>query len=379
MNRRVLILLLLVVVIGGGALALVLLQQQGGGTPAPADGTTVPGGDTGGPTPVPVQFVQIVVAVQELPRGITIPEDGVALRPWPLEAAPVYALTEIRDVVGKIARTDIAREAPVLSNQLVINLDEIGRSGSDAALILPEGLVAVSVPIDRLTNVANAPRTGDYVDIILSFLFVDVDEEFQTRLPNKITLTTLKQDGTLEFKSGIEGRVEPSGDFPYPVVIGPSEIQRPRLVTQRTVQAAFVVHVGEFPPDGDFLGRRPTPTPLPTPAEGEQGGPTAVPQPTATVPPKDIITLAVRPQDAVVLVWAIEARLPITLTLRSVRDQSESATNAVTLEYMISTYNVPQPPRLPYALEPAIRSIRRLILGNEVTFAESGTSGGQGQ
>jgi hypothetical protein len=81
--------------------------------------------------------------------------------------------------------------------------------------------------------------------------------------------------------------------------------------------------------------------------------------------------LAVEPQDAVVLVWAIESRLPITLALRSANDLNRTATNAVTLEYMLSTYNVPQPPRLPYALEPAIRSIRRLIIGNEFTFGES--------
>jgi len=374
MNRRVLFLLLLVVVLGGGAAAFLLLsqQQQGGETPPP---DTTPVVVEVLPTPVPVEFVEIVVAIQDLPRGIVIPEDGVALRPWPKEAAPNNAIEGqdgLRSVIGKIARTDIVREAPVLFNQLVEDLGKIGRKGSDAAAVLPTGLVAVAVPVDRLTNVANAPMSGDYVDIILSFLFVDVDEEFQSRLPNRITLTTLKQDGSLEFQTGIEGRVEPSGDFPFPIVVGPSEVQRPRLVTQRTIQTAFVVHVGEFPPDGDFLMRRPTPTPVPTQDPNAEGGPTPPPPPpTPTTPPKDIITLAVEPQDAVVLVWAIESRLPITLALRSANDLNRTATNAVTLEYMLSTYNVPQPPRLPYALEPAIRSIRRLIIGNEFTFGES--------
>ncbi|MBE2193299.1 MAG: hypothetical protein IAE83_03920, partial [Anaerolinea sp.] len=95
--------------------------------------------------------------------------------------------------------------------------------------------------------------------------------------------------------------------------------------------------------------------------------------PTATTPPLDMITLAVEPQDAVVLVWAIESRLPITLALRSSRDLDRTqTTTAVTLEYMINTYNVPQPPRLPYALEPAIRSIRRLTLSNEISFVDVG-------
>lgn len=370
MNRRVLLFLLLVVVIGGGAAVFLLMSQGGGG-----------GGDGGGqveatvnfPTPIPIQFVKVVVAAQEIPRGLPIPEDGVILREWPIQSFPVNGISETKDVIGSIARTDIPRESPILTTQLVDSLDKIAARGSDAALIIPPGLVAISVPIDRLTNVANAPKTGDYVDVILSFLFVDVDEEFQSRLPNKLTLTTIRQDGTIEFQSGLEGRVEPSGDFTFPVVVGPSEVQRPRLVTQRTIQAAFVIYVGTFPPDGDFLGRRPTPTPLPPPPDGE-ATPTPPPAlPTATQPPLDMITLAVEPQDAVVLVWAIESRLPITLALRSSRDLDRTqTTTAVTLEYMINTYNVPQPPRLPYALEPAIRSIRRLTLSNEISFVDVG-------
>lgn len=370
MNRRVLILLLLVVVLGGGAAVLLLLQQQPATPTQPGAGGGQVAEATPFPTPIPIVYTKIVVAAQDIPRGLVIPEDGVIVREWPVEAAPAYGLSDPRDAIGFIARTDIAREMPVLSTQLVGRLADIARRGSDAAAIMPPGLVGIAVPIDRLTNVANAPKGGDYVDVILSFLFVDVDEEFQSRLPNRLTLTTIRQDGTIEFKQGLEGRVEPSGDFPSPVIVGPSEVQRPRLVTQRTIQAAYVIHVGTFPPDGDFLGRRPTPTPLPPPPDG-QPTPTPIPQPpTATPLPLDMITLAVEPQDAVVLAWAIETRLPITLALRGVNDLTRTATTAVTLEYMINTYNVPQPPRLPYALEPAIRSIRRLVFTNEISLAD---------
>jgi len=391
-NRRVLILLILVVVVGGGLAVLALMNGGGGG------GTnTTPGAPTAGPggpavgestpsgTVAPDLFVKIVVALQAMPRGMTIPENGVTLKPWPVDALPVYREENLDDVIGKIARTDLYPDQPVLSTQIVEDLNKIAKKGSDAALFMPPGLVGVTIPIDRLTAVAYAPKTGDYVDVVLSFLFVDVDEQFQSRLPNKLTLTTVKQDGTLEFKAGLEGRVEPSGDFPYPVVVGPSEQQRPRLVTQRTVQSAFVLYVGTFPPDGDILGRRPSPTPLPPPGPGT---PTVTPQiatVTATPQPLDMITLAVEPQDAVALVWAIDARLPMTLLLRSANDQSKTTTAPVTLEYFINTYNVPQPPKLPYSLEPAIRSIRRLIIGNEVSFLTTssapttggGTGGGQ--
>jgi len=81
--------------------------------------------------------------------------------------------------------------------------------------------------------------------------------------------------------------------------------------------------------------------------------------------------LAVSPQDAVVLVWAIEARLPITLALRSATDISQVPTQPVTLQYIMSNFNITAPDRLPYALEPALRSIRQLIAFQEITLRDS--------
>src|SRR5207237_760261 len=123
--------------------------------------------------------------------------------------------------------------------------------------------------------------------------------------------------GTIEFSPPVQGELQPSNFTQGPVLVSPTEIQRPRLLTQTTVQAAYVIHVGTFPLDGHFIGR----VVPPTPTEAPEGGPTkAAPPPTPTPPVPDIISLAVSPQDAVVLAWAIEARIPITLTLRNARD-----------------------------------------------------------
>ncbi|MBX3062553.1 MAG: Flp pilus assembly protein CpaB [Anaerolineae bacterium] len=380
MNRRLLLLLLLLLV-GGGVAAYLLLTQNQPQNP-PATDVAGTGGDQGGtggqtqqqqgPTPTPIAFTEIVIAIQELPRGIVIPENGVITRLWPLDSFPSYGIQDPRDVIGKIARTDIAREAPVLQTQLVDNLFDLGLSGrgSDAAAVIPPGKVAIAVPVDRLTNVAHAPKSGDRVDVLISFLFVDVDEEFQSIKPNKVTLTTVTQEGNIQLLTGIDGRIEPSGDFPNPVVVGPSERQRPRLVTQRTIQNALVLNVGMFDKEGDFLGRRPTPTqPIATPG----GPPTPTPPPNiATATPNvynpDIVVLVVDPQDAVVLAWATESGLPMFFALRSAQDESVSETQAVTLEYMLTTYQIPQPPRLPYALEPPIFAIRQLIRQGQVSL-----------
>src|SRR5258707_13607231 len=118
-----------------------------------------------------------------------------------------------------------------------------------------------------------------------------------------------------------------------------------------------------------FLRTMPaTPTPLPTAAEGVQAG--SPPPPTPTPPYPDIVTLAVTPQDAVALNWIIEANIPMSLSLRSTQDKDvpSNPTNSVSLQYMLQTFNVNQPPDLPYALEPALRSVRNLQAGGQINF-----------
>lgn len=313
------------------------------------------------PTATPIIFVDLVVAVQELPRGIVIPPNAVALRPWPQDAAPLNGITSLEDVIGMRARTDIFREQPILSNMVVEDLTGAAHVGSDAAAVLPEGLRAVSIPVDRLTSIAYAPQDGDRVDLIISMLFVDVDEAFQSIVPNQLTLFQVSEDGTITLQAGIQGRLDSTSLGP--VIVSPSERQRPRLVTQMTIQDALIVHMGNFPPDGRFIGVPPTPTPVPV--EGEESGGTP-PPPTPTPPRPDIVTLGVTPQEAVVLTWFIEAKVPVTLALRSASDTARVGTSEVTLDYLMAQYGISLPGKRPFSIEPAITSIRQLVAGEEI-------------
>ena len=255
MNRRVLLILLIliVLVIGGGVLLL-----NGGPTPPPPGTGVAPVANNGtGPTqasgdvPTPIVLVQVIVAIQELPRGIKIPRDGLDVRNFPKDAVPSYAIgfdkdhpeTAYGQIVGKIARNDIAREQPILSTMLVDDLTQIAKEGSDAAAVIPSALRAISIPIDQNSGVAYALRDGDYVDVIGSFVFVDVDQTSQSRTPNNQIFTSIRQDGTIEISSAIQGRLEQSSFSQFPLIINPTELQRPRLATQTIVQSALVVHV----------------------------------------------------------------------------------------------------------------------------------------
>jgi Flp pilus assembly protein CpaB len=398
MRGRVIILIGAIILLAVVAVVF-LMNGSGGGTSEGTPGATQQAQTSGGAAQQgSVDMVEIVVAVQNLPRGIVIPEDGVGIQPWPREALPepgnYFLADEIGDVVGKIARTDIFRGSPILQRQIVDNLYEIAREGSDAAAImnaLPQdrSWVAVAVPLDPsgVGQAAYAIQDGDYVDVILSFLYVDVDPTFQTRLPNNISLITRITNDTgdqgLTIGAPRQGRIEPSTLTPDGMLLGPSEpSQRPRLVTQRTVTDAFVVHVGYFPPGGQFIGATPTPEEIPTaeaPPPGtetqqQQQQQAATPVPTATMYAPLIITLAVTPQDALVLTWAVDAQIPITLALRQAGDDRVVQTEPVTLDYMIRNYNAAPPNALEFSLEPPITSVRRFDIGTLYDFLASQTA-----
>jgi Ca2+/Na+ antiporter len=128
-------------------LSLVLTQTAAVGTPALVA--------TPLPTPTPLAVVDIIVAVQEIPRGMIIPPNAVQLRPWPIDAAPFNATANLDDVIGRYARTDIYREQPILSNMVVDDLNSLARVGN----VQPG-----PVPLRGILNVGEAV-TGEINDI----------------------------------------------------------------------------------------------------------------------------------------------------------------------------------------------------------------------
>jgi Flp pilus assembly protein CpaB len=380
MRGRLLILVGLIILLVVIVLVVFVLNPP---APAPTtDGTqqVVVIEATVGPTPTPIPFVRIVIALQNLPRGYRFPTaiadlaNVVDYFPWPESAVPFNALREdqggLEKVLGQVARTDIFREQPILSTLLVPDLVSIANIGSDAAAVLPNDRVAVTIPINRVTSVGYGIQDGDHVDVIISMLFVDVDEIFQSIQPNNITLFSIKENGDIQFVQGVQGR--PDVTSLGPAIIGPSERQRPRLVTQRTILDALVLHVGDFPLDGKFIGEPPTPTPVPQENTDESGGGGTPPPPPTPVPPPDIVTLGVTPQYAVFLVWAIEAKLPLTLALRSATDTSRQPTQPVTLDFIMNEFRINLPGRRDFTIEPAIRSIRQLLAGDEISLNQTG-------
>jgi Flp pilus assembly protein CpaB len=195
----------------------------------------------------------------------------------------------------------------------------------------------VAFPIDRQSSVAYALQEGDFVDVLMTVSFIDLDPEFQTILPNKFAFI----ERTLDQDTGIEtvrvGEEVEDGRFvieieEFPALEWAREAQRPRRVAQLTVQSAKVVKVGpwlEEPPPPVVDGEAPPPEPLP-----------------------DIVSLAVLPQDALVLLWARQTEARMELALRAAGDEKENhSSEAVTLQYMLTRFNIAVPPKLEFGID----------------------------
>ena len=312
--------------------------------------------------PTPVPMVEIVVAVQTIPRGMElVSEDNVATtQEWPKHEVPDGAITSVDDVYGSVARVEIPRGKPILEGMLIETLGGVAAAvGSDAALQIPEGKVAYALPVSQYSSLAWSLQPGDHVDVLLSLLMVDLDEEFQTISPNSASCVSPSgEDGC----SGVStmGRLEVLPNA-WVVNVTPSEPQRPRLVTQLTVQDAVVLQIGDWPSPEDVAaadeeevdpGAATEEEPIPDSGE-DLAEPTPIPVASRVEP----LTVAVTRQDAMVLDYAQVAGARINLVLRPVGDAVAARTEAVTVEYVLERFGIELPPKLPYGITPPLTGV----------------------
>ncbi len=319
--------LLILGVILAMATAVIVLIALSRGTP----GATTPPPPAEGATPTTVPLQKVWVALQPIPRGGEFVPGTLGLRDWPTTNVPPDVIGDQSETVGRVAARDIFQGEPILRTMLTAK-----GTTNQAALLVPQGRVAVAFPVDEQSSVAYAIQPGDYVDVLIMASFIDIDPEFQTELPNLISFFNRSITNTIQVaESHDEGRIEvppglPGDNF---TMVFPRESQRPRRVAQLTVPAAKVLRMGPWIETAA--------TQAPTPA--------ATGQAAAPPPPPQIVTLAVEPQDALVLLWARKSEMYMELALRAPgSEEARYQPEAVTLQYMLTRFNIAVPPKLEY-------------------------------
>lgn len=380
---RIFIYLALILLLGLVAVAVVWMRSL-----QPANASSVVEAT---PTPF-VDLANVIVATQRIQRGSVINEEVLGTIPIQRDLLIDGYFTDLRQVVGHQARVDLEANMLLTKSMIVDTAEQLSATGSVAALSIPRGMVAVSIPISRLSSVSYAPRAGDHVNVIATLLLVGLDSEFQTITPNNTAavlgagpgvvigvgnseentttvnseLTKITAQNAAGGVASVIGRAEIDPLLAQTFYTVPSERQRPRLVSQTLLQNAVVLGLGNFPLE-DKETAAPTPTPeAAAPVEGEVApSPQATAQPATPEPLPDIITLIVSPQDAVTLNYLVYAGAQLTLALRPSGDDTLVVTEATSLDFLLQNYNIPVPLSLPYGVEPRVDELVAPSLVND--------------
>lgn len=294
---RVLILLGLILAIGAAAIVFMMLQ------------TTAQTAET-----VEVPRESVVVAKQPIGEQESVAE-RLEIREVPSEMVQEGALRSLDGTQNMLAKGPIP-QGSIVYREMLQTPEEMMQESSLSQLI-DAGYVAVSFPIDELSSVSYGIQPGDYVDVLMTLPFIEIDQEQQIKqpmCPPSCPSATGEEQGAQDTD------------------------QRQRLVTQLTLQKARVLGVGrwayETPPPGEDQNQ----------ASSQQATP-------APVQPPKYITLMLTPQDALVLKIAREYGSRIDMAVRAAEDQQDFATQSVTLDYLLARFGIDLPPKQPYTIE----------------------------
>lgn len=346
---RILIFLVLIVVVGLVVLGVAFYQYGGfGAAPAPTQAT----------------FVEVFYAAQNIPQGTEITREMLATFSIPPENVNVvmFKSDQESELVGKIARFNL-EQGTLITRSMVGGQIEV--EGPRWAIRIPSGMVAASIPTNRLATVAYGVNDGAHVNVTACMLFVDIDPSFQSILPNHVGILTAPQnvppDGMPAVSLGVftrggdlyyQGRTEIESSFQQGIYVLPSEPQRPRLVCQMILQDVVVMKLGNF----ELVA--PDPNVTPSPAQTQQQG------------RPDIITLTVNPQDSIALNYFVYSGAMLSMTLRNPNDTSRLATESATLNSLLTQYNISIPSRQPYGMQTRVDQLVPPSLPNDVVTVQ---------
>jgi pilus assembly protein CpaB len=106
--------------------------------------------------------VELVVAKGQIPIGARITEEHVRRVAWPVDAQPEGAVVEPAAAVGRMARTTIEKNQPILQSHLA--KDGVGL----LPMMIADGMRAMSVKVDNVTGVSGFITPHSRVDVLVA-------------------------------------------------------------------------------------------------------------------------------------------------------------------------------------------------------------------
>ncbi len=273
-----------------------------------------PGPAPPSPTVTPEPKVPAVIALQDIPAYTDIPADAVGTQEI-AESKLTNHLLAPEAVIGRRAARTILRGSFIMSDWIV-DPETVVQEGKNASLnITPDAQgrprVAMAFEAAELRDVAGAIQNGDFVDILISYELLDTQQE----LPEPEVPTVEECPVACPERTAV-------------------------LLAQLLLQDVEVYRVGPW--------LMPTPTPVPEGEEEVEAAP-AEGQPVRS----RTLTLLLTQQDALVVKFARESGASIDLVLRGREDHEQVRTETVSLQYVMTRFEITMPPDATRYIVPA--------------------------
>lgn len=110
------------------------------------------------------QIVEIVIATRDIPRETTVTLEMVKIERVKSQAVQQGDLTSIDSAIGKMAEVDILQGQHV-NSAMVRTLGGIRQLSK----VIPQGMRAITIPVNKISAVEGLLRPGDYIDIVATF------------------------------------------------------------------------------------------------------------------------------------------------------------------------------------------------------------------
>jgi Flp pilus assembly protein CpaB len=256
------------------------------------------GGQSQGATPIP-QVLSTVMAVKDIPLGVTVTEDMVAAQDVKVDQRKATAFGAVSQVIGQVARRKITTGAQLEAADFSTSTTGCG------AIDVPAGLRAIAVQVDQVSGVGTVINSGDFVDGLVGFT------------GDKFPVVTLNPtDHTITVVAGLNG------------------------TSVKLLIESMQVLCRQLPPP-------------PAPASGQAAAPAASEGTTSLTGQQEIAILGVTPTQAEIIKFA-QLDGSISLVLRSAKDFTRddqgnviypppSGSEGITLKKLTVDFAVPIP------------------------------------
>jgi pilus assembly protein CpaB len=107
--------------------------------------------------------VYVVMAAREIPDQSVVTPDELVVRPFPADLAPVGAISQPEQAIGKYAVSTIYRDQILMNGHV-----SVGKRAPTMSDKVPNGKVVVWLPMPDLLSGQVGFRPGDHLDILLT-------------------------------------------------------------------------------------------------------------------------------------------------------------------------------------------------------------------